>query len=55
MQTFELFIDMRQKVEVQANTIEQAEQIIRQQLEAQPRLPYIWEITRPIEGDIENS
>ena len=53
MRTFELFIETLQKVEVQAETIEQAEQILRQQLESKPKeIPGVWKIIIPKEVNI---
>ena len=53
MRTFELFVEMLQKVEVQANTVEQAEQIIRQQLESNPKnIPGVWKIIVPEEVNL---
>lgn len=54
MKTFELFVRITQKVEMQAETIEQAEQALRYQLEANPRdVPGIWEIIIPKEIDVK--
>ena len=53
MRTFELFVETLQKVEVQAETIEQAEQVVKQQLESNPRnLPGIWKIIKPQEVNL---
>ncbi len=50
MRTFELFVETLQKVEVQAETVEQAEQIVQRQLESNPKnVPGIWKIIRPQE------
>lgn len=52
MKAFELFVDIRQKVEVRAETIEQAKQIVEQQLNAQSRqINGVWNIVVPIEKD----
>lgn len=52
MRTFELFIDILQKVEVQAENIEQAKQILEQQLDAQARqMNGVWNIVVPVEKE----
>ena len=53
MRTFELFVETLQKVEVQAETLEQAEQAIKQQLESNPKnVPGVWKIITPKEVNI---
>ena len=50
MQTFELILDVRQTVKVQAENIEQAEKMLRQQLEANPKaVKGVWDIIVPKE------
>lgn len=52
MRTFELFVNILQKVEIQAESIEQAKQMLEQQLNTQYRqLNGIWDIIIPIEKD----
>ena len=56
MKTFELFVETLKKVEVQAETIEQAQEILRNQLESQPRdYPRIWQIIVPQEVHINET
>ena len=51
MRSFELFVEILHKVEVQADTIEQAEQILRKQLEDNPKsIPGTWKIIIPKEA-----
>ncbi len=50
MQSFELILETRQVVKINANTIEQAEQQLRQHLEANPgAINGVWDITVPKE------